>query len=105
MQHLSEHRDLLLRAVIDDHLSYSYNKTSTLDRSRIPMILELIKTHQLLHPQDSPTAFSTPIATPTKDDPGFQALKSHRQTIEKFISCTERLITSKGIFYFFFASK
>lgn len=93
----SSHRDCVLRSVIDDHLSYSFQNTVRLDPKKVTVIVDIIRSHQLLVPADAPTAFTTPVVSPTIDDKeNYSILKSHKQTIEKFIACVERLITSKG---------
>lgn len=95
---VSSHRDCLLRALIDDHLSYSFQNTMQLDPKKIPTMIEIIRSHQLLLPQDVPTAFTTPIIPPsTEDKENYSKLKSHKQSIDKFIACIERLIASKGL--------
>ena len=94
---LSEHRDVLLRSLIDDHLSYSFQNTVRLEPTKVPLIIEVLRSQQLLVPQNFPSAFVTAGVPPTADDKeNFAILKSHNQSIEKFVAAVERLITSKG---------
>ena len=94
---LSAHRDALLKSLVDDHLSYTVRKVAVLEPARVSLLVRALQAHQLLRPGDAPTAFVTPIAPPTAEEKhAHSVIKSHHQTIARFINAVERLISSKG---------
>jgi len=92
----SAHRQVLLKSLIENHLSYTTRNVHILDDSKVPVLLRTLQAHALLRPDDMVSPFATPTPPPSEGDKeGAQTIKVHYQTISKFISALDRLITSQ----------
>lgn len=93
----SQHRDLILRSLIDEYLSDTRNQYNVIELDKVPLVINLIRTHQLLKLIDSPGPFTKPVDKPTPHQKEFyQQYQSHKQAIDKIFTTVEKLNLSKG---------
>ena len=84
---ISQHRDILLRYLIDTYFSFSIQNNSTFDYTKLSFIINILHSHQLLITQDSPNCFINSINTPIIDDKQiYNIYQSHKQSIDKYMS-------------------